>query len=105
MKEFNPKIVGLALRLGTPRLRENIITFCSSDDKEMIEEVLNGPGQKRSDVEAAIQRIMNFIRPLVKSGKLKIVGGQDPKLSGFVLIIDPLMRLFYDLQIAFYSKM
>ena len=77
--KFPPPVIGLALRLGDDKLRQNFLQNVSSDDRKSIEVIMHGPPKKKKDVEAAIGQIMTHVRSLVKQGTVKIVGGDNEK--------------------------
>ena len=78
-QKFSPELVGLALRLGNENLRKNFFQGISSDDREAIETIINGPPKKQSSVEAAIGQILVYVRSLEKEGLVKITGGDNEK--------------------------
>ena len=78
-QKFSPEIIGLALRLGNDNLKQNFFLGISSDDRETIEEIINGPPQEQRNVQAAIGQILIFVRSLEKKGLVKITGGDNEK--------------------------
>ena len=78
-EHFSPKIIGLALRLGTKTLRENFLRAVDIKEKKAIESVITGPPQKKSDVESAITHIMMHVRKLQRQGSLKLTSQTGSK--------------------------
>ena len=76
-RKFSPSLVALALRLGDKNLRDHFLRGVSGDEREMMEDVLSGAPQKKSDVEAAIGQILSHVRSLQEKGLVNIVGGSQ----------------------------
>ncbi|MCY4644538.1 MAG: hypothetical protein OXB88_07960 [Bacteriovoracales bacterium] len=76
-QKFSPSLVALALRLGDENLRTNFLQGVSSDDREIMEPIISGPPQKKSNVMAAIGQIMIYVRSLQEKGLIGIVGGAN----------------------------
>lgn len=72
LREIGLDELGLALRTSSEELKDFIFSNVSSTMKQDIIEVLFGPPQKVSNVEAAIDSIMCVVRGKVDNGSLVI---------------------------------
>ena len=68
---FSSKLIGLALRVADKNLKEHFSKYASPKDQEVIEEILNGPPQKKVEAEAAVTQIMLYVRSLQEQGLFK----------------------------------
>ncbi len=86
INKFDSRMVGLALRSTTCELIDVFLKYAPRDDKDNINDILNGPEQKESDIDMARKKILLFIRPQVKSGTINIIGGKVPDETDNILV-------------------
>ena len=81
LKEVQSESLVLALKGGTPELRERIFRNMSSRAAETLKEDLDGRGPVRvSDVEAEQKEILKIVRRLADEGQIVLGGGGDEQL-------------------------
>ena len=64
--------MGLALRIASPELKENVLKNSPRVMRQEIEEILMGPPQLASKVEEAQEKIMFIVREKIDKGQLII---------------------------------
>ncbi len=64
--------MGLALRIASPELKDNVLKNAPRVMRQEIEEILLGPPQLASKVEEAQERIMFIVREKIDKGQLVI---------------------------------
>lgn len=64
--------MGLALRIASPELKENVLKNSPRVIRQEIEEILMGPPQLASKVEEAQEKIMFIVREKIDKGQLVI---------------------------------
>ena len=74
------RIIGLALRMGGDELRESLLNKLPGSVRDEVESILNGPPQKKVEVEAAVRKIMLRIKELQKKGLVNITPSIDELL-------------------------
>ena len=72
LKEIPTNFLGLALRVGSRELRRFILENISSSLAREIQEILNGPPRKKTDVSRAVDHILSLMRKKVQTGEIVI---------------------------------
>lgn len=70
LREIDLKDLGMALRIGSPELREHILKNISSRMAQEITEILKGPPQPVPKVQDIVEKIMKVVRRKVEKGEL-----------------------------------
>lgn len=70
LREIKIDDLALALRAGSDKLKQHILSNVSSNIRKDIEDVLSGPPQKSSKINEAMERIMSIVRVKVDRGEL-----------------------------------
>lgn len=65
-------VVGLAFRVVDNETKEYVFAHISSGMRQEINDILEGPPQKRTDVNSAKQKIVDVLRDKIKEGKIVI---------------------------------
>lgn len=71
-KEIPLEKMGLALRIADPELKQHVLSNVSKGMREEMEEVLNGPPRKLSEVTQAVDEILEVTRKMIEKGKIVI---------------------------------
>ena len=70
LREIKLEDMGLALRIGSQKLRDHILNNISSRMKQDILDILQGPPQQVTKVQEAAERIMEVVRHKIAQGEL-----------------------------------
>ena len=71
-KDIKPETMGLALRLGSNELRDHILNNVSTGMHLEMDRIINGPLKKASDVQEAVDSIMDVVRLKIEKGEILI---------------------------------
>lgn len=82
IKHFDSQFLGLALRLGSEQLKKSFLEKISEEEKEAIQSVLSGSPRKKSEVEAAMRQIVNYVRRMQEQGSIRtLINPNDDALG------------------------
>lgn len=70
LREIKIKDLALGLRIGSPELKQKILSNISGGLRSEIEEVLLGPPKPVDQVQEAVTRVMEVVRTKVEKGEL-----------------------------------
>lgn len=70
LREIKIKDLALGLRIGSPELKQKILSQISGGMRAEIEEVLLGPPKPVEKVQEAVTRVMEVVRAKIDKGEL-----------------------------------
>jgi len=80
LREIKLSDLGLALRIGSDELRKNILGKVSSSMREEIQDLLNGPPRRVSEVQEAAGKIVALMLDKVEKGTMILRNDSDEEL-------------------------